>query len=98
MDIIEKIDKLRTQRNWTVYTLSLESGLSQSTIASIYQRNKPPKLETLQALCDAFGITLAQFFCDNENVEFVTQDEKELLTEYRNMPTQKRKSLLELLK
>ena len=64
-DIIEKIHKLRRQRNWSVYNLALEAGLTQSTLASMLKRNTPPKIETLENICDAFGLTLSQFFaCD----------------------------------
>ena len=49
-DIIEKIHKLRRQRNWSVYNLALEAGLTQSTLASMLKRNTPPKIETLENL------------------------------------------------
>ncbi len=98
MDSIAKIERLRKERGWTVYKLSLESGVTQSTLATMYQRNTPPKLETLQALCEAFGITLAQFFLDEEGMEIISQNEKALLTAYRTLSTEKQKALLELIK
>ena len=32
MDVIKRIDDLMAERNWTDYKLSVESGLSSSTI------------------------------------------------------------------
>ena len=75
MDINKKIMDLCYERGWSVYTLSNESILTQSTLSSMLQRGTPPKIETLQAICDAFGITLAQFFNEDESCEYLTEKE-----------------------
>ncbi len=98
MDCIAKIEKLREERGWTVYKLALEAGVTQSTLATMYQRKTPPKVETLQALCEAFGITLAQFFLEEEEVEVVSKEEKSLLYAYRKVPQEKQRAIFELLK
>jgi transcriptional regulator with XRE-family HTH domain len=98
MDIISKIEKLRIERGWSEYELSQQSLITQSTLASYKQRNTPPKIETLQALCDAFGITLAQFFLEDEQVEIVSDTEKELLTIFRSLPDNKKQALINLIK
>lgn len=98
MDILLKIDKLRKERNWTENELSFYSDVSQSTLASMKARNTPPKLDTLQSICDAFGITLAQFFLEDESVEIVSEQEKRLLAEFRKLTPQKQSSLLSLIK
>lgn len=97
MDVIERIEKLRKERGWTVYTLALEAGVTQSTLATMYQRNTPPKIETLQLICEAFGITLAQFFLEDEKVEILSAKEKEFLMAYRKLPENKQKALLNLI-
>ena len=94
MDVIERIEKLRKERGWTVYMLALESGVTHSTLATMYQRNTPPKIETLQLICEAFGITLAQFFLEDEKVEILSAKEKEFLTAYRKLPENKQKSII----
>ena len=98
MNIIKRIDDLRKERNWSVNFLAMEAGLTQSTLSSMLMRNTPPKLDTLQSLCDAFGITLAQFFLEDESVEIVSEQEKKLLAEFRKLPTQKQSALLSLIK
>ena len=97
MNVIDRIHELREQRNWSVYTLALEAGLTQSTLASMLQRNTPPKIDTLQCLCDAFGITLAQFFLENEKIDVLSAKEKELLNAYRKLPDKKRQALFDLI-
>lgn len=98
MDVIEKIDKLRKERNWSVYTLALEAGVTQSTLATMYQRKTPPKLETLQLVCEAFGITLSQFFLEEEKIEVLSAKEKELLAAYRKLSENKQNALLNLIR
>lgn len=58
MDVIKRINALTEERGWSTYKLVSKSGLSSSTIANIYRRNTVPSITTLEAICDAFGITL----------------------------------------
>lgn len=98
MNVIERIRKLKNDRGWTDYRLAAEAMIPQSTLASVYERNTPPKLDVLEALCRAFGISLSQFFQENERAEIVSEREKELLESFRRLPEQKRLALLELLR
>ena len=61
-----RIRQLMVERGWTIYRLAQESGLSQTTISNIFKRNNQPSLPTVNAICDACGITLAQFFTEND--------------------------------
>ena len=97
MNIIAKIETLKNERGWTDYELAQQSMLTQSTIASIKARNSPPKLDTLQAICNAFGITLAQFFLEDEHIEILSKQEKELLEHFRILTPKQQKALIELL-
>ncbi len=98
IDIIKRIEELRLERNWSVNYLANEAMLTQSTLSSMYKRNTPPKIEVLQSLCDAFGITLAQFFSVDETNEYLSSDEKELLNLYRQQSKTKQQSIITLLK
>lgn len=42
MDVIQRIDDIMKERGWSYYKLSVESGLSSSTITNIYRRNTVP--------------------------------------------------------
>lgn len=98
MDINKKIEALRFQRGWSMYELAQEAGITQSTLSSMLKRGNPPKIETLACICEAFGISLAQFFMNDEQLEMLTQQEKEFITLFRSLPKEKRHSLLQLLK
>ena len=97
MNVIERIHQLRLERGWSVNNLAMEAGMTQSTLNSILSRNTPPKIETLQFLCNAFKITLAQFFLEDEQFELVNANEKELLILFRLLSTQKQQALIEIL-
>ena len=97
MNVIERIKKMKNERGWTDYKLASEAMIPQSTLASIYERNTPPKLDVLENICQAFGITLAQFFMEDEQMQLVSTQEKRLLDVYRKLPAKKRQLLLELL-
>ena len=98
MDINKRILEMCAERGWSVYTLSQEAVLTQSTVNSMFQRKSPPKIETLQAICDAFGITLSQFFAENESFEPLTDEEREIVHLYRHLPKKKKEALRELMK
>ena len=98
MDINRKIEKLRFQRGWSTYELAQEAGITQSTLTSMVKRGNPPKIDTLQSICEAFGITLAQFFIEDEQIEVLSKSEKELIELVRKLPETKRQALIDLLK
>ena len=65
-DVVKKIDKLLKERNWSVYKLALETGLTQQTIHAWFnpRRATIPTIATLEMVCDAFEMTLSEFFSD----------------------------------
>ena len=98
MDINKKIENLRFQRGWSMYELAQEAGITLSTLTSMIKRGNPPKIDTLACICEAFGITLAQFFMEDEQLEILSQNEKELVALFRNLPEAKQQALIGLLK
>lgn len=98
MEINKKIITLCNERGWSIYTLSLEAGVTQSTLNSMFQRGNPPKIETLQCICNAFGITLSQFFLNDEQIEILSPKEKELVCSFRKLTNKKQQALIDLLK
>lgn len=97
MDINKKIENLRFQRGWSMYELAQEAGITQSTLTSMIKRGNPPKIDTLKCICEAFGITLAQFFMEDEALEILNKEEKQLISLFRRLPAGKQKALIDLL-
>lgn len=98
MDILSKIRVLQGERNWTDYKLALEADLPQATLATMFQRGTPPKVDTLQCICNAFGLTLAQFFLEDESVEVLSESEREMLAAFRKLSPSQQKALIAVFK
>lgn len=98
MNTIERIKYHMQIRGWSEYRLAKESNLSQSTIANIFRRNTLPSIPTLEIICDAFGITLSQFFSNDENSMSLTSEQIELLNNWGKISPKKRTLLLDLIK
>ena len=94
MDVLEKIEKMRTQRKWSYYTLALESELTISTITNMFARKTQPSLKTLTAICKAFGITLSEFFDENNTSTGYTIEEKNLIYKYRNLNPKEKEAVM----
>lgn len=96
MDVDQKIRQLAAERGWTEYRLVKEAGLSASTIANIYHRGTIPGIPTLEILCQAFGISLSQFFSTG-NVISLTEEQRVLLEHWACLSSEQREILLRLL-
>lgn len=65
--VVNRILHLLEERKWTINELSLSAGVPASTVKSIMNgTSKNPGIVTLKKLCDAFEITLEEFFATDE--------------------------------
>ncbi|MDO4330767.1 MAG: helix-turn-helix transcriptional regulator [Lachnospiraceae bacterium] len=98
MDVIKRINALTEERGWSTYKLASKSGLSSSTIANIYRRNTIPSITTLEAICDAFGITLSQFFAEDMDAVPLTPEQKHLFDMWSNLTISQKELIENLIK
>lgn len=94
MDAQKRIRDLMEERGWTDYRLEKEVNLSHSTVANMFNRNNAPTLPTLEAVCKAFGITLAQFY--SEGSETLTEEQQLLFSRWSTLNDEQKKSCLNL--
>lgn len=93
------MDQRITGRVWLEYKSACVESRNHA-VNGFYFATKPnslPCLDTLIRLCNAFGITLAQFFMEDEQHEFVSAQEKLLIEQYRKLPDKKKKAVPALL-
>ena len=81
MKALERVQQLIDERHWTPYRLSKESGLPQSTVTNLFNRNYDPSITTLEAICGGLGITMSQFFAEGELVE-LTPEQKQFFNDW----------------
>lgn len=97
MDVNERLKRLLERHGWTMYELAKRADLADSTIANIYRRNTVPSIVTLEAICKAFGITLSQFFAENEPVE-LSPELQELFGEWLTLTPEQKALVLQLIR
>lgn len=94
-EIVNKIDRLREERGWTTYRLAEEAGITQSTIFNMHSRGTLPSITTLNSVCNAFGISLSEFFADDIKYD-LDENEREIIKCYRKMNFRDKKAITEL--
>lgn len=99
MNVLDKITRLRLERDWSEYQLAEKSGLTQSTISTWYRKNMLPTIPSLIKICDAFGLTLSQFFLEDDgNTIYITERQKLLLDYAAKLSPEQYSALLDFLK
>lgn len=97
MDTNERLRRLLNESGWSEYRLAKNCGLAQSTLANIFKRNTVPSISTLEAICNGFGITLAQFFSDGETVE-LTPELKEVFDHWLALTVEEKEAILVMMR
>lgn len=97
MDIQRLIKKALKAKGWTRYRLSKEGKIPESTLTNIFTRGNCPTLSTLEIICDTLGITLSQFFAENELIE-ATDETKILLNEWMFLSPIQKEAVLQTIK
>lgn len=87
--VLERIEELCDKEGWSHYVLAKRSGISQSTISNMFSRTNQPTFITVAKICDAFGITMAQFFNSKKHLD-LTEEQEDILRMFDTMPSQKR--------
>ena len=93
MDLIARISELLDERGWSKYQLAKEADLSQSTISSMMKRGNNPTVSTIESCCAAFGISVAEFFCDDLRTTDFTLEERKLISDWRNLSPEMKKAV-----
>jgi len=98
MNVLEKIGELRDERSWSNYRLSKISGVSQTTIRNMFTRNTLPGIATLESICKGFGVTLSQFFADNNDPVLLNDEQRELLKIWGTLSAEQKSAFFILIK
>lgn len=93
MSVLDKIKKLQKERGWSTYKLAYEAGLTQSTLSNMFSRNTCPTIDTLEMICNAFGITLSEFFDNGEGKAYLSKKEQVLIYKYRTLSEKEKEAI-----
>lgn len=98
INILEQITKHRETRGWSEYQLSEKADLPQSTISSWYKKQMLPSLSSLEKICVAFDMTMAQFLMEDEELVPINNEQKELLEQWSYLSKEQKEVILKLIK
>ncbi len=97
MNVLDRILQLRLERGWSEYRLSEESGIAQTTISSWYGKNVTPSIPSLQKICNAYNISLSQFFNDSNEPISLSEKQFRLLNNWNRLDIHQQDIIIELL-
>lgn len=60
--VLNMIQEICRCKGWSTYRLSEESGISKSTLSTMFGHNSNISLSNLDKICDAFGLKMSDFF------------------------------------
>ena len=86
MDYGTRLRQMRKSKKFSIYRLHEITGLSQGHISELEKGKNQPTSETLQRLLSPMGISLSEFFNENDEISYLNEREKELVATFRAMP------------
>ena len=98
MDVIERVKSLTKERGWSKYRLAKEADLAQTTIANIFNRGSVPSVATIEILCEAYGISLSEFFAEEQDQVSLTSEQARLLTYWNALSPNQQQIVTDLAK
>lgn len=97
-DVIARLQFLLAERGWTRYRLAKESGIPHSTLTNLWRRANTPTIATLEDICHALGITMAEFFTlPGNDAPALSAEQRTLLARWSRLTAEQRASFLQLM-
>jgi transcriptional regulator with XRE-family HTH domain len=96
MDIGSRLTKFREAKGLSKNKLAKSAGVTQGFISQVESGNRLPTLEVLNRICSALGISLSEFFADDQEPE-IPPDLRRILDTARRLTPRQRELLLEVM-
>lgn len=97
-DTLARLEGLLAERGWTRYRLAKESGIPHSTLTNLWHKSNVPTIFTLEDICRALGITMAEFFTmPGEKAPAFTAEQQALLARWDMLTAEQRAAFLLLM-
>ncbi len=97
MNVQDRLNELLKKKGLTRYKLAKQSGVPEETLTNIFTRGSVPTISTLELICKGLNITLAQFFAENDMIEY-TPELKKLYDEWSFLTPKQKDLIFELIK
>ena len=97
-DVLKKIRFLMKQKEYSENRLAIECGITQSTINSMFKKNNLPSIPTLLKICNGLGITMSQFFQnDDDEILDLSGTQQDLIKEWNALSKEHQEIILDII-
>lgn len=93
-----RLKQIRENMGFKIVDLAKSINISHSYLSEIEQGKKLPSFKTLQSICSAMGITLAEFFDDGTRPTPIPDHLKPLLEQARDLTPEQAELLANFIK
>ncbi|MCI8403690.1 MAG: helix-turn-helix transcriptional regulator [Clostridia bacterium] len=97
MNIHSRLSDLLKQSGISRYRLAKICDIPEETLTGIFKRGNTPTLATLETICKGLGITLSQFFAENDMIE-MSSDMKEFYEEWKLLTNEQKNLTIQVMK
>ena len=96
--ILKRVKGLCSKQKVSKYRLAQLTDMSQTALGNIIKKESIPTIPTLERICDAFGISLAQFFAGDGMRPDLTDEQEEILETWDNLNADERRILMNFVR
>ena len=96
--IPKRVKELCSKHKVSKYRLAQLTDMSQTALGNIIKKESIPTIPTLERICDAFGISLAQFFAGDGMRPDLTDEQEEILETWDNLNADERRILMNFVR
>ena len=93
-----RIKELCDKQQITKYRLSQMTGVTQTVLSRIIKGENVPTIQTIEKICFALNIPLAQFFAKDENPPDLTAEQKEIIETWNGLNPEERERLMKIIR
>ncbi len=99
IDVLQEIEKRLELLGWSHYKLAKRSGITESTLSSMFQKRNLPTLFTLERICNAFEISVEQFLAGRQpKAGKLTEEQEAWLMLYDKMHPDEQQAVMNAVK
>ena len=96
--IAARVKELCEKYHVSKYRLAQLTGMSQTAVGNIMKMESIPTIPTLEKICDAFGITLAQFFAGEGRRPDLSKEQREIIETWDELGRDERRILIQFVR
>lgn len=97
LNIHSRLSDLLKQSGISRYRLAKICDIPEETLTGIFKRGNTPTFATLETICKGLGITLSQFFAENDMIE-MSSDMKEFYEEWKLLTNEQKNLTIQVMK